>query len=74
MRSAWKGIFFKNKSYLHKSSTLINYTWKQQFRVHDGRLSKFLFINYDMLGLKTGSFTFTRKIKVLHKKKIIKKK
>lgn len=74
MRSIWKGIFFKNKSYLHKSSILINYTWKKKFKVHTGRSSIFFFIDQNMLGLRVGSFIFTRKVKVLHKKKLNKKK
>jgi ribosomal protein S19 len=74
MRSVWKGVFLKNNSHLHKSSTLLNTMLKKKFLVHDGKVSKAITVERSMVGLKIGEFVFTRKMGVLHKKKVLKKK
>ncbi len=74
MRSAWKGCFFKNNNSLGKSSTVINTILKKKFTVHDGKSYKSILIDQSMVGLKMGEFIFTRKMGVLHKKKVLKKK
>lgn len=74
MRAAWKGVFFKNSLYLHKSSTLLNTMLKKKFSIYDGKSVKNLVIDRNMIGLKVGEFVFTRKMGVLHKKKSFKKK
>jgi ribosomal protein S19 len=47
---------------------------KKKFSIHDGKLSKTIIIERNMIGLKVGEFVFTRKMGVLHKKKVLKKK
>lgn len=74
MRSIWKGFFLKNNSTLHKSSTLLNTTLKKKISVHDGKSIKLLVVDRAMIGLKIGGFIFTRKMGVVHKKKVLKKK
>jgi len=74
MRSAWKGLFLRNNSNLHKSSTLLNTMLKKAFMVHDGKSSKKVIVDRFMVGLKVGEFIFTRKMGALHKKKVLKNK
>lgn len=74
MRSAWKGLFFKNNSNLHKSSSLPNTMLKKKVLIYDGKAHKNILIDRFMIGLKIGEFVFTRKVGVLHKKKVSKKK
>lgn len=74
MRSTWKGLFFKNNSNLHKSSSLLNTMLKKKVLVHDGKFYKSILVDRFMVGLKIGEFIFTRKVGVLHKKKVSKKK
>jgi ribosomal protein S19 len=47
---------------------------KKKFLIHDGKVSKAIIIERNMVGLKIGEFVFTRKMGVLHKKKVLKKK
>ncbi len=47
---------------------------QKKFFVNDGRASKFFAIERNMVGLKMGEFVFTRKMGVLHKKKVLNKK
>lgn len=74
MRSIWKGSFIKNNLTLHKSSTLSVFMLKKKFLVNDGKNNKYLNIERNMIGLKLGEFIFTRKMGVLHKKKVINRK
>lgn len=74
MRSVWKGCFYKNSNNLNKSSTIVNTMLKRKFILHDGKSYKPVFIDRTMVGLKIGEFIFTRKMGVLHKKKVLKKK
>lgn len=74
MRAVWKGVFFKNNLHLHKSATLLNTMLKKKFNVYDGKSIKSVLIDRTMIGLKIGEFVFTRKMGVLHKKKVLKKK
>lgn len=74
MRSVWKGCFYKNNNNLNKSSTVINTILKKNFILHDGKSYKSVFIDQSMVGLKIGEFIFTRKMGVLHKKKVLKRK
>lgn len=73
MRSNWKGFFVHNSTTLDKSSILFNTMLKKKFNVHDGKTVKGVVIERWMIGLKMGEFIFTRKMGVLHKKKVIKK-
>ncbi len=75
MRSIWKGCFYKNNNNgLSKSSTVVNTMLKKKFTLHDGKSYKSILIDRSMVGLKIGEFVFTRKMGVLHKKKVLKKK
>lgn len=74
MRSVWKGLFIKNNLTLHKSSTLNAFMLKKKFLVNDGKNNKYLNIERNMVGSKLGEFIFTRKMGVLHKKKVVNKK
>lgn len=74
MRSIWKGFYLKNNANLHKSSTVLNTMLKKKFSVHDGKSIKHIIVERSMVGLKIGEFVFTRKMGVLHKKKVLKKK
>jgi len=75
MRSVWKGCFYKNNNNnLNKSSTVVNTMLKKKFTLHDGKSYKSVLIDRTMVGLKIGEFIFTRKMGVLHKKKVLKKK
>jgi len=75
MRSVWKGCFYKsNNNNLDKSSVVIHTILKKNFILHDGKSYKSVFIDRNMVGLKIGEFIFTRKMGVLHKKKVLKKK
>lgn len=74
MRSIWKGFYLKNNASLHKSSTVLNTMLKKKFSVHDGKSVKHITVERSMVGLKIGEFVFTRKMGVLHKKKVLKKK
>lgn len=74
MRSVWKGCFYKNNNSLNKSSTVVNTMLKKKFILHDGKSYKPVLIDRAMVGLKIGEFIFTRKMGVLHKKKVLKKK
>ncbi len=74
MRSVWKGCFYKNNSSLGKSSTVLNTMLKKRFTLHDGKSFKSILFDCSMVGLKIGEFVFTRKMGVLHKKKVLKKK
>jgi ribosomal protein S19 len=74
MRSVWKGCFYKNNSSLGKSSTVLNTMLKKRFTLHDGKSCKSILVDRSMVGLKIGEFVFTRKMGVLHKKKVLKKK
>lgn len=74
MRAVWKGVFFKNNLYLNKSSTLLNTMLKKKFNIYDGKSTKSMVVDRVMVGLKIGEFVFTRKMGVLHKKKVLKKK
>jgi ribosomal protein S19 len=47
---------------------------KKRFSIYDGKAIKSFLIDRTMVGLKIGEFVFTRKMGVLHKKKILKKK
>lgn len=47
---------------------------KKKFSVHDGKSVKHITVERSMVGLKIGEFVFTRKMGVLHKKKVLKKK
>jgi ribosomal protein S19 len=47
---------------------------KKKFNVYDGKSVKSVGIDRTMIGLKIGEFVFTRKMGVLHKKKVLKKK
>lgn len=47
---------------------------KKKVLVHDGKSYKSILIDRFMIGLKIGEFIFTRKVGVLHKKKVSKKK
>jgi ribosomal protein S19 len=47
---------------------------KKKVIVHDGKTYKSVLIDRIMVGLKIGEFVFTRKMGVLHKKKVLKKK
>lgn len=73
MRSNWKGCFLNNSVTLDKSSTVLNTMLKKKLFVHDGKAQKLITIERVMVGLKIGEFVFTRKIGVLHKKKVNKK-
>lgn len=75
MRSVWKGCFYKNNNNnLDKSSTVFNTMLKKKVTVHDGKSYKSVLVDRTMIGLKIGEFVFTRKMGVLHKKKVLKKK
>lgn len=74
MRSVWKGCFYKNNNTLNKSSVVVNTILKKKFILHDGKSYKTVLIDRSMVGLKIGEFIFTRKMGVLHKKKVLKKK
>lgn len=75
MRSVWKGFFLHNTlNGLDKSSTVFNTMLKKRFPIHDGKSKKTVSIERNMVGLKIGEFVFTRKIGVLHKKKVLNKK
>jgi ribosomal protein S19 len=74
MRAVWKGVFLKNNSYLDKSSTLLNTMLKKKFNIYDGKSVKTIMVDRAMIGLKMGEFVFSRKMGVLHKKKVLKKK
>jgi ribosomal protein S19 len=47
---------------------------KKKFIVNDGQSFKKLVIERNMVGSKIGEFIFTRKMGVLHKKKLLNKK
>jgi ribosomal protein S19 len=47
---------------------------KKKFTLHDGKSYKSILVDRSMVGLKIGEFIFTRKMGVLHKKKVLKKK
>jgi ribosomal protein S19 len=74
MRAVWKGVFLQNNLYLNKSSTLLNTMLKKKFNIYDGKSTKSVMVDRAMVGLKIGEFVFTRKMGVLHKKKVLKKK
>lgn len=74
MRSIWKGCFFKNNFTIDKSSVLFYTLLKKKFMVNDGRSVKKITVERNMIGLKIGEFIFTRKMGVLHKKKVLNKK
>ena len=46
---------------------------KKKFNVYDGKSIKSVLIDRTMIGLKIGEFVFTRKMGVLHKKKVLNK-
>ncbi len=69
MRSIWKGHFYKNKKFLHKSSTLFNTMLKKKFYIYTGKEQKLFTVDRQSIGLKVGEFVFTRKMGIIHKKK-----
>lgn len=74
MRSVWKGLYFKKGYVIRKSSTLLSFMLKKKFLVHDGKSFKQLLVERHMIGLKLGEFIFTRKMRIVHKKKLLNKK
>ena len=74
MRSVWKGFFFKNSTILNNSSTLPNTVLKKKFFIYDGKSTRLVSIDRNMIGFKIGEFVFTRKMGVSHKKKVLNKK
>lgn len=71
MRSIWKGNFvnIKGKN-ISNNSLILNNFLRKSFITYNGKSFNELIIKREMVGLKLGEFIFTRKIGVLHKKKI----
>lgn len=71
MRSIWKGNFvrLKNKN-LTNNSLILNSFLRKDICIYNGKTFNNLIIKREMVGLKLGEFIFSRKIGVLHKKKI----
>ncbi len=74
MRSLWKGSYFNNKKVLCRSSLVLHSIVKKKFLVHNGKSYEHIVLDRKMVGLKIGEFIFTRKMGVLHKKKLLNKK
>lgn len=74
MRSVWKGTYFNDKQFLCRSSLISHSIVKKKFLVHNGKSYESISIDRKMVGLKIGEFVFTRKMGVLHKKKILNKR
>lgn len=80
-RSKWKGPFLKNSSVkknlqnftLSRNSLIPSTSLGKFINIHSGKELKKIFISKEKIGLKFGSFVYTRKgklkTKVLHKKK-----
>lgn len=74
MRSSWKGNYFKfNKKYASKSSIIPVNFFHRKFFLYDGREMKSFLVEKQQLRHRFGEFLFTRKVGVVHKKKINKK-
>ena len=73
MRAIWKGSFLKNNKYLDKASTIFSEMIKKKFLIQSGNEVKHILIERHMVGYKLGEFVNSRKISVLHKKKVLNK-
>lgn len=75
MRSVWKGNYLKfNKKYISKASVIIDNFFHRKFLIYNGQEMKSFLVEKQQLGYRFGEFLFTRKVGVVHKKKLIKNK
>lgn len=69
MRSLWKG-FFIDLNHIQKLNNAVTYIFlNKTLSLYNGRKLFNILIKTNMLFLKIGTFIFTRKIVVKHKKK-----